>query len=86
MNQSLPLLFGLLTTPLELISFILSIVTVALNIRQLHWAWLFSILSSGLYAVVFLDARLYGEHGIPAHRADLRQTQAGPEPRARHRC
>jgi nicotinamide mononucleotide transporter len=64
MNQSLPLLFGLVTTPLELISFILSIVTVALNIRQLHWAWLFSILSSGLYAVVFLDARLYGDMGL----------------------
>jgi nicotinamide mononucleotide transporter len=64
MNQSLPLLFGLVTTPLELISFILSIVTVALNIRQVHWAWLFSILSSGLYAVVFLDARLYGDMGL----------------------
>jgi nicotinamide mononucleotide transporter len=64
MNQSLPLLFGLVTTPLELISFILSIITVALNIRQVHWAWLFSILSSGLYAVVFLDARLYGDMGL----------------------
>lgn len=64
MNQSLPLLFGLLTTPLELISFLLSIITVALNIRQLHWAWLFSILSSGLYALVFLDARLYGDMGL----------------------
>jgi nicotinamide mononucleotide transporter len=64
MNQSLPLFFGLLTTPLELISFLLSIITVALNIRQLHWAWLFSILSSGLYAVVFLDARLYGDMGL----------------------
>jgi nicotinamide mononucleotide transporter len=64
MNQSLPLLFGLVTTPLELLSFILSIITVALNIRQLHWAWFFSILSSGLYAVVFLDARLYGDMGL----------------------
>ena len=64
MNQSLPLLFGLVTTPLEFISFILSIITVALNIRQLHWAWLFSILSSGLYAMVFLDARLYGDMGL----------------------
>lgn len=64
MNQPLPLLFGLITTPLELISFILSIITVALNIRQLHWAWLFSIVSSGLYAMVFLDARLYGDMGL----------------------
>jgi nicotinamide mononucleotide transporter len=64
MNQTLPLLFGLSSTPLELISFILSVMTVALNIRQLHWAWLFSILSSGLYALVFLDARLYGDMGL----------------------
>ncbi|MBC7404734.1 MAG: nicotinamide mononucleotide transporter [Cytophaga sp.] len=64
MNQPLSLLFGLSSTPLELISFILSIITVALNIRQLHWAWLFSILSSGLYALVFLDARLYGDMGL----------------------
>lgn len=64
MNQSLPLIFGLVTTPLELISFILSIIMVAMNIRQVHWAWLFSILSSGLYAMVFLDARLYGDMGL----------------------
>ncbi len=64
MNQTLPLLFGLATTPLELVSFVLSIITVALNIRQLHWAWLFSILASGLYALVFLDARLYGDMGL----------------------
>lgn len=64
MNQTLPLLSGFSTTPLELVSFILSVITVALNIRQLHWAWLFSILSSGLYAMVFLDARLYGDMGL----------------------
>lgn len=64
MNQTLPLIFGLVTTPLELISFILSIIMVAMNIRQVHWAWLFSILSSGLYAMVFLDARLYGDMGL----------------------
>jgi nicotinamide mononucleotide transporter len=52
------------TTPLELISFILSVITVALNIRQLHWAWVFSILSSALYAVVFWDARLYGDMAL----------------------
>jgi nicotinamide mononucleotide transporter len=64
MNQTLPLLFGFVTTPLELISFLLSVVTVALNIRQVHWAWLFAILSSGLYALVFFDARLYGDMGL----------------------
>jgi nicotinamide mononucleotide transporter len=64
MNHTLPLLFGFVTTPLELISFVLAIITVALNIRQVHWAWLFAILSSALYAVVFFDAKLYGDMGL----------------------
>lgn len=63
MNDTLAL-FGFATTPLELISFILAVVTVLLNIRQNHWAWLFSIVSSGTYAVVFFDARLYGDSGL----------------------
>jgi len=64
MNQNLPLVFGFSTTPLELVSFILSLITVALNIRQIHWAWLFSILSSALYAMVFFGVRLYGDMGL----------------------
>lgn len=63
MNEPIPF-WGYSTSPLELISFALSVITVALNIRQLHWAWLFSILSSGLYAMVFFDARLYGDMGL----------------------
>jgi nicotinamide mononucleotide transporter len=62
-NDSLPF-FGLTTTPLELISFVLAATTVLLNIRQIHWAWLFSIASSATYAVVFFDARLYGDSGL----------------------
>lgn len=64
MNQNLPLIWGWATTPLELISFLLSIITVALNIRQIHWGWLFAILSSILYCVVFFDAKLYGDSGL----------------------
>ena len=63
MNQTLPL-FGFATSPLELISFVLAVLTVLLNIRQNHWAWLFSIVSSATYAVVFFDARLYGDMGL----------------------
>lgn len=63
MNDPIPL-FGFTTSLLELASFVLSVITVALNIRQLHWAWLFSILSSGLYAAVFFEARLYGDMGL----------------------
>lgn len=63
MNDTLTLA-GLATTPLELISFLLAVTTVILNIRQKHWAWLFSIASSSTYAVVFFDARLYGDMGL----------------------
>lgn len=63
MNDSIPLL-GFTTTPLELISFVLAVITVLLNIRQTHWAWLFSILSSATYGVVFFGARLYGDTAL----------------------
>lgn len=63
MNESLQLL-GFSTTPLELLSFVLSVLTVWLNIRQNHWAWLFAIVSSAAYGVVFFEARLYGDMGL----------------------
>jgi len=63
MNESLSLL-GLSTTPLEVLSFVLSIATVWLNIRQNHWAWLFAILSSAMYGLVFFESKLYGDMGL----------------------
>jgi nicotinamide mononucleotide transporter len=63
MNDSIPLL-GFTTTPLELISFILAVITVLLNIRQVHWGWLFAIASSATYALVFYESRLYGDMGL----------------------
>lgn len=63
MNEPL-VIAGLATSPLELISFLLAVTTVVLNIRQKHWAWLFSIASSSTYAVVFYEARLYGDMGL----------------------
>ncbi len=63
MNDPLPF-FGFTTTPLELVSFLLAIVTVGLTIRQNPWAWLFSILSSAMYAIVFFGARLYGDMSL----------------------
>lgn len=63
MNDTLQL-GPLATTPLELVSFLLAVTTVVLNIRQKHWAWLFSIASSATYAVVFFEARLYGDMGL----------------------
>jgi nicotinamide mononucleotide transporter len=65
MNDPLKLL-GFQTTPLELISFVLSIATVLLNIRRNHWAWFFAIVSSATYGIVFFGARLYGDAGLQA--------------------
>jgi nicotinamide mononucleotide transporter len=63
MNESLSLL-GLAFTPLELVSFVLSVLTVLLNIRQNHWAWLFAIISSATYGAVFYHSKLYGDMGL----------------------
>jgi nicotinamide mononucleotide transporter len=57
---------GFSTTPLELVSFVLSVVMVLLNIRQNHWAWLLGIVSSATYGIVFFDARLYGDASLQA--------------------
>ena len=57
-------LFGLAATPLELVSFVLSLLTVLLNIRRNHWAWLFAIVSSAAYGVVFFRSRLYGDMAL----------------------
>src|SRR5471032_2265539 len=57
-------LAGVSTSPLELVSFILSVATVWLNIRQSHWGWLFAIISSATYGLVFFGSRLYGDMGL----------------------
>lgn len=63
--MNLPLhLAVFVTTPLELLSFVLSVATVWLNIRQSHWAWLFAIVSSATYGLVFFGSRLYGDMGL----------------------
>lgn len=56
--------WGLNTTLFEVLAFVLSVTTVALNIRQNHWAWLFAIVSSAAYGVVFFNSRLYGDAGL----------------------
>jgi len=63
MNDPVTLL-GLTTTYIELAGFLLAVITVALNIAQLHWAWLFSIISSAVYAIVFCQSRLYGDMAL----------------------
>jgi nicotinamide mononucleotide transporter len=60
-----PIVFlGFPTTLLELVSFVLSVIMVLLNIRQSHWGWLFAIVSSAAYGIVFYNSRLYGDAGL----------------------
>jgi len=62
---NLPLqVVGLATTPLELVSFLLSVACVWLNIRQSHWGWLLAIISSAAYGLVFYGSRLYGDMAL----------------------
>lgn len=63
MNDSLSFA-GFSTTPLELVSFALSVVMVLMNIRQNHWGWFLGIVSSATYGIVFFNARLYGDASL----------------------
>jgi nicotinamide mononucleotide transporter len=49
---------------IEPIAFVLAIAMVVCNIRQLHWGWPLAIVSSLMYAWVFLNAKLYGEAAL----------------------
>jgi nicotinamide mononucleotide transporter len=58
-------LFDLIDTSLlEILSFALAIAMVLLNIRQSPWAWPFAIASAGLYAIVFYEAKIYGDMAL----------------------
>ncbi|MFJ7567782.1 nicotinamide riboside transporter PnuC [Herminiimonas sp. NPDC097707] len=64
MNDPLTLFSLIHTSLLEIVSFALALVMVILNIRQSPWAWLFSITSAALYAVVFYGSKLYGDMSL----------------------
>ncbi|WP_090131211.1 nicotinamide riboside transporter PnuC [Limnohabitans sp. Rim11] len=48
----------------ELAGFVLSLAMVYCNIRQIHWGWLLTILSSVLYGYVFWKTALYGQAAL----------------------
>ncbi len=57
-------LWGSPVTALELAAFVIALAMVAANMR-VHWvAWPLAIASSLAYALLFADARLYGEAGL----------------------
>ena len=49
---------------LELVAFVLALWMVGCNMRVRPLAWPLAITSSALYALLFLDSRLYGEAGL----------------------
>lgn len=56
--------FGAPVTWLELVAFVLSLWMVACNMRVNPLAWPLAMISSALYALLFLDGRLYGQAGL----------------------
>jgi nicotinamide mononucleotide transporter len=48
----------------ELAGFVLSLAMVYCNIKEIHWGWPLTILSSALYGVVFWNSQLYGEASL----------------------
>jgi nicotinamide mononucleotide transporter len=57
-------LFAAPVTWLEIAAFVCSLVCVALNIKQIHWAWPFTIVASALYARLFFVNKLYGDGAL----------------------
>lgn len=56
--------WGSPVTWLEIVAFVLSLWMVACNMRVRPLAWPLAMSSSALYALLFLDSRLYGEAGL----------------------
>lgn len=56
--------WGSPVTWLEIVAFVLSLWMVACNMRVRPLAWPLAMISSALYALLFLDSRLYGEAGL----------------------
>lgn len=57
-------LFDLPVSWLELISFALALITVLCNVFEVHWSFLFAIVSSGMYAWFFVHSGIYGEASV----------------------
>jgi nicotinamide mononucleotide transporter len=49
---------------LELTAAVLSLVNVALTVRQNIWCWPVGIVATGLYIIVFFQAKLYADFGL----------------------
>jgi nicotinamide mononucleotide transporter len=57
-------LWGSPTTWLELAAFVIALVMVGCNIREIHWGWPLAVISSLMYVAVFWRSRLYGDASL----------------------
>lgn len=51
-------------SPLEILGFVLSVIAVWLTARQHIWCWPIGIISVVVYAVVFIDVKLYSDAAL----------------------
>eukprot|EP01031_Cornospumella_fuschlensis_P043623 gene43623-53350_t len=51
-------------TWLEIVAFVLALVMVGCNIREIHWGWPLAILSSVLYFGGFWRSKIYGDAAL----------------------
>ncbi|HEV7380640.1 MAG TPA: nicotinamide riboside transporter PnuC [Dyadobacter sp.] len=60
-------LYGIGTTPLEILGFITGAICVYLNTRQNVLGWLFGIINAVLYSAVFWQVNLYADMGLQGY-------------------
>lgn len=56
--------WGSATTWLEVVAFVLSLVMVGCNIREIHWGWPMATISSLMYFGLFWRSKLYGDASL----------------------
>ena len=57
-------LWGVATTWLEAVAFVLALAMVGCNIREIHWGWPLAAISSALYFALFWRSKLYGDAAL----------------------
>ena len=57
-------LWGVATTWLEAVAFVLALAMVGCNIREIHWGWPLAAISSILYFALFWRSKLYGDAAL----------------------
>ena len=57
-------LWGSATSWLEIVAFVLALLMVACNIREIHWGWPLAIVSSLMYFALFWRSLLYGDAAL----------------------